>query len=72
MKPPSQQQQSSSGTQKVGGTQQRSPAESTDPALAGSVEKLDQIRDRDSPAELFRMIENNNPQPPANPNGKDW
>jgi Ca-activated chloride channel family protein len=55
----------------VGGAKQRPPEESTDPSLAGSMEKLDQVRDQDSPAELFRMIENNNPQP-AKTNGKDW
>jgi Ca-activated chloride channel family protein len=65
-------QQPESGTQKVGGTTQRPPPESADPALAGSVEKLDQVRDRDSPAELFRMIENNNPRPLPKSNGKDW
>jgi len=61
----------SGGTQQVGGAKQRPPEESTDPSLAGSMEKLDQVRDQDSPAELFRMIENNNPQP-AKTNGKDW
>ena len=36
------------------------------------LQKLDQVRNQDSPAELFKMIENNEPRPPADANGKKW
>jgi Ca-activated chloride channel family protein len=64
---------SSGGTQKVGGRPERSEREpgSSDPALEASIEKLDQIRDQDSPAELFQMIQNNEPHPPPK-GGKNW
>ena len=61
-------------TQKVGGTgahPRQDPAQS-DPALAASLEKLDQIRGQDSPAELFQMIENNEPHPKNAHPAKDW
>ena len=62
------------GTQKVGGAPSRQQAEAAqaDPELAASLEKLDQIRGQDSPAELFQMIENNEPRPKNPHPGKDW
>ena len=62
-----------SGSQQVGGrpeSRRQDPAQ-TDPALAAPLQKLDQLRDEDSPAELFQMIENNEPHPPET-KGKNW
>jgi len=61
-------------TQKVGGTgdRQHPEAGSSDPSVAASLEKLDQIRGQDSPAELFQMIENNEPHPKNAHPSKDW
>ncbi len=62
------------GTQKVGGKSEHAPpdAAKADPSLAGSLEKLDQIRGEDSPPELFQMMENNEPRPKNAHPGKDW
>jgi hypothetical protein len=35
------------------------------------MQKLDQVRNQDSPAQLFQMIENNEPRPPEK-KGKQW
>jgi Ca-activated chloride channel family protein len=61
-------------TQKVGGASERQQQEAAkaDPALAASLEKMDQIKGQDSPAELFQMIENNEPHPKTARPGKDW
>ncbi len=61
-------------TQKVGGSGEhpRPDAAKADPGLAASLERLDQIRGQDSPAELFQMIENNEPHPKNAHPGKDW
>jgi Ca-activated chloride channel family protein len=60
-------------TQKVGGSDRpRSTAAQSDPELAASLEKLDEIKGQDSPAELFQMIENNEPRPKNPHPGKDW
>ena len=68
--PPSQ----DSGTQKVGGAEEhpRPDAANVDPSIAASLEKLDQVRNQDSPAELFQMIENNEPRPKDSHAGKNW
>lgn len=71
MKPPAQPPQS--GTQQVGGAPEHKrpdPAEA-DPALAAPLQKLEQVRAQDSPAELYQMIENNEPHP-APKQGKNW
>jgi hypothetical protein len=62
------------GTQKVGGKSEHAPpdAAKADPTLAGSLEKLEQIRSEDSPPELFQMMENNEPRPKNAHPGKDW
>ena len=62
----------SQGTQQVGGTRLKTndPA-ATRPELAVPIQKLEQVRNQDSPAELYQMIENNEPRPPAK-TGKDW
>ena len=61
-------------TQKVGGTAEKKPnAEKVDAALAVPVEKLEQLKDQDSPAELFlRMQSDQNNTPPPKKPGKTW
>jgi len=68
-----QQQPPPSGNQQVGGRPENKrpdPAEA-DPSLTAPLQKLDQLRDQDAPAELFQMIENNEPHPPET-KGKNW
>jgi len=59
-------------TQKVGGTpeQKGEPPESIDPALALPLQKLEQLRNQDSPAELFQLMEGE--RRPAKQPGKNW
>jgi Ca-activated chloride channel family protein len=63
-------------SQPVGGQpqNQRPDPARQDPALAGSLQKLDRVREQDSPAQLFQMLANQNPQkkapPPQHP--KNW
>jgi len=62
----------SGGTQQVGGTSQERPdPANADPALAPLLQKLAEVRDRDSPAQLYQMFEKNEPRPPEK-KGKDW
>ncbi|HZZ18830.1 MAG TPA: hypothetical protein VFE25_05650, partial [Opitutaceae bacterium] len=61
-------------TQKVGGVKKddaNDPARAN-PELAIPLQKLDQVKSQDSPAELFEMLRNGEPIPtPAN-SGKNW
>jgi len=60
-------------TQKVGGAPEKKDPTSADldPALAMPLQKLQKIRDQDSPAELFQLMEG--PPPPSAPKkGKTW
>lgn len=56
-------------TQQVGGTAGDSSAQPVDPALVVPLQKLDQIRNQDSPARLFQLMQDPN-QPVKK--GKDW
>ena len=60
-------------TQKVGGTQDKRPPDpaAADPALAQPLQKLDQLRNEDSPVKLFQLMEGERKNPP-NKKGKDW
>lgn len=61
--------------QPVGGRSPNMPQDParSDPALSGAMQKLDQVRDEDSPAALYEMIAKKNPRPPQAPaGGKDW
>jgi Ca-activated chloride channel family protein len=59
------------GTQKVGGQQDKKPDEQQqDPELAMPLQKLDQVRNQDSPAKLQQLMQGQ--QPKAKPTGKDW
>lgn len=60
--------------QQVGGDQQQEkPADpaALDPALAMPLQKLEQIRDRDSPAQLFQLLEGK-PASDQPSSGKQW
>lgn len=60
-----------SDTQKVGGADKAEETqEATDPSLALPLQKLDQLRNQDSPAQLFQMMDGPRkaPKKPA----KDW
>jgi len=59
--------------QKVGGAPERKPQdaqEKTDPNLALPLQKLDQLRQQDSPAQLFQLMEGDKKGPRKT--GKDW
>ncbi|MCP5531439.1 MAG: VWA domain-containing protein [Opitutaceae bacterium] len=59
--------------QQVGGapTESAENKEGTDPALAMPLQKLQKVRDKDSPAELFQLMEGK-PEKPAANKGKNW
>jgi len=59
------------GTQKVGGQQDKKPEDQTqDPDLAMPLQKLEQVRNQDSPAKLQQIMQGQQ-QKPKTP-GKDW
>ncbi len=59
--------------QQVGGTDQQSTAspEQMDPSLAVPLQKLQKIRDQDSPAKLFQMMDDS-PESSPQHKGKTW
>ena len=59
------------GTQKVGGQQDKKTAEQQDPELAMPLQKLDQVRNQDSPAKLQQLMQGQ-PQQKPKPIAKDW
>ena len=71
MKSPPQKPQS--GKQDVGGVKknERPDPAKQDEALAAPLQKLDAIKENDSPAELFQMIQNTEPHPQTK-KGKNW
>jgi Ca-activated chloride channel family protein len=60
-------------TQKVGGPPEKKDGEKepTDPSLAMPLQKLDQLRNQDSPARLFQLMEGEKKSAPAK-KGKNW
>jgi Ca-activated chloride channel family protein len=60
-------------TQQVGGAPKKAEGEQPpiDPSLALPLQKLDQLRNQDSPAELFKMMEGEK-QPTTKKKTKDW
>lgn len=59
-------------TQKAGGAPEKKPNEAAiDPSLALPLQKLDQLRNQDSPAKLFKLMQGDQPPPPAQ-KGKNW
>lgn len=60
-------------TQKVGGApEKQDPAQSADPTLAVPLQKLEQLRNDDSPAELFQMMDADRKPAAPKPKSKDW
>ncbi len=59
-----------SGTQKVGGQKEEKPAEPVDAELAMPLQKLDQVRNQDSPAKLQQLMQGRPPK--QKPAGKNW
>lgn len=58
-------------TQKVGGAPERKEEQKeADPALALPLQKLDQLRNQDSPAQLFQLMEGDKKS--SKKTGKDW
>jgi len=58
-------------TQKVGGQQDKKPeGEQQDPELAMPLQKLEQVRNQDSPAKLQQIMQGQQQKP--KPVGKDW
>lgn len=57
-------------TQQVGGQSERAFAEQRDPALAVPLQKLDELRRQDSPAELYQLMQDPNARPTEK--GRDW
>lgn len=58
-------------TQSVGGEKPKDDERKEHPELAVPLQKLDQVRDKDSPAELFQLLHNDEP-PPAGQPKKNW
>ena len=58
------------GTQKVGGQQDKKSTEQVDPELAMPLQKLDQVRNQDSPAKLQQLMQGQ--QQKTKSTGKDW
>jgi Ca-activated chloride channel family protein len=56
--------------QKVGGAEKKPEPEQTDPSLALPLQKLDQLRNQDSPAQLFQLMEGD--KKPTKKPAKDW
>ena len=59
-----------SGTQKVGGQTEKKPEAPPDPELAVPLQKLEQVRNQDSPAKLQQIMQG--PQQKSKPTTKDW
>ena len=59
------------GTQKVGGQQDKKPEDQLqDPELAMPLQKLEQVRNQDSPAKLQQIMQGQQQKPKTK--GKDW
>jgi Ca-activated chloride channel family protein len=65
-----QQPQQPAGTQKVGGQNSKKQETSADPELTVPLQKLDQVRNQDSPAKLQQIMQGQQKQPAKK--GKDW
>jgi Ca-activated chloride channel family protein len=60
-------------TQKVGGVpEKKDAAESKDPLMAVPLQKLDQLRNQDSPAELFQLMDADKKTAAPRKKSKDW
>jgi Ca-activated chloride channel homolog len=70
--PPSPANQANTGeTQRIGGQPRQQSGAKADPSLVLPIQKLEQLRNQDSPAELFQMLDNRDSKPPPK-KGNDW
>lgn len=58
------------GSQKIGGQQEKKSEEPQNPELAMPLQKLEQVRNQDSPAKLQQLMQGQQSKPKSN--GKDW
>jgi Ca-activated chloride channel family protein len=58
------------GTQSIGGQPTQTQEAQQNPELAVPLQKLDQLKQQDSPAQLFQLMQDPKSQPP--PKGRDW
>ena len=72
--PPPSQGKPAGPMQSVGGVKKDEPNDPAraNPELAIPLEKLEQLRSQDSPAELFEMLRRGEPMPPVSSAGKNW
>jgi Ca-activated chloride channel family protein len=72
--PPPSQNEQQSAMQKVGGPRKDQPKDPArnNPELAVPLEKLEQVRNQDSPGELFQLLRRGEPTPPVKNTGKNW
>ncbi len=68
--PPPEPQPAEENMQKVGGAEKQPEKEQADPSLALPLQKLDQLRNQDSPAQLFQLMEGD--RKPTKKPAKDW
>ena len=68
--PPPEPSQPQPGNQSVGGQQVQDQEAMDNPEMVVPLQKLDQLKDQDSPAELFQLMQDPNDQPPKT--GRDW
>ncbi len=68
--PEPQEPQQQPGTQSVGGQPLQNQEAEQNPELVVPLQKLDQLKDQDSPAQLFQLMQDPNAQPPKS--GRDW
>lgn len=69
--PPPPEKANTGETQKIGGQPSQRQDAKVDPSLALPIQKLDQLRNQDSPAKLFQMMDSReNKTPPKK--GRDW
>jgi Ca-activated chloride channel family protein len=69
--PPTSPQANTGDTQKIGGQPRQPQGTKADPSLVLPIQKLNQLRNQDSPAELFQMLDNRDNKPPPQ-KGRDW
>ena len=68
--PPSDPNEPSPGNQSIGGQQVQDQEAQDNPELVVPLQKLDQLKDQDSPAQLYQLMQDPNAQPPKS--GRDW
>jgi Ca-activated chloride channel homolog len=67
---PSESETNNADTQTVGGQSDRRPTADDNPALTVPLQKLEQLKQQDSPAKLFQLMQDPNARPPVK--GRDW